>query len=109
MLHIKCINVSHVASLYWLQALKYFLDAEETKPGFYTGNWLYLARTYYQLGKYGEAKDWLKKLLEYSPKNVEDEEVSLPLHISTHHSTDLVCSIWQKARNFRKSYNSVNL
>ena len=56
--------------------MKYFLDAEETKPGFYTGNWLYLAKTYYQLRKYQDAKKWLQTLLEAPSKNVEDREVS---------------------------------
>ena len=57
------------------QALKNFQDAEDTSPGFYCGNWLYLAKTCYQLSKKQEAKQWLTKLLERKTENKEDEEV----------------------------------
>ena len=56
------------------------MDAEETSPGFYTGNWLYLGKTYYQLSKSAEAKKWLQKLLEYTEENAEDKEVGI--HVS---------------------------
>jgi tetratricopeptide (TPR) repeat protein len=63
------------------QALKNFKSAEDTTPGFYRGNWLYLAKTHYQLSQYKEAKEWLTKLLEHEPQNGEEEEVSSSGHV----------------------------
>ena len=60
----------------FFQALGYFEEAEETSPGWYTGNWLFLGKTYYQLGKKTEAKEYLTKLLEAKPCNPEDTEAS---------------------------------
>lgn len=53
------------------------MDAEDTTPGFYTGNWLYLGKTYYQLSNSTEAKKWLQKLLDYTEQNEEDKEVGV--------------------------------
>lgn len=58
-----------------LQALRYFLTAEDISPGFFTGNWLYLAKTYYQLGNYAEALKWARKLVAYEAEHLEDVEV----------------------------------
>ena len=60
-----------------LQALKYFQEAEETVPGFFPGNWLYLAKTHYQLSNKPEAKKWVTKVLDHKVVNKEDEGVSV--------------------------------
>ena len=57
------------------QALKYFTDAEETTPGFFSVNWLFLAKCHYQLSHKAEARQWLTKLLEHPVQNAEEREV----------------------------------
>ena len=34
-------------------------------PGFYSSNWLYIGKCYLNLGKKEEAKEWLRKAVDY--------------------------------------------
>lgn len=49
-----------------MQALKYFEAAEKLNTVEFVDNWLYLAKTYHQLSKYGQAKQWAAKVCEFS-------------------------------------------
>ena len=55
------------------EALDCFKRAEEEEPGFYSMNWLYLAKTLIKLNRKSEATHWLDKLCSYKAANEEDE------------------------------------
>ena len=55
-------------------AYAHFATAEETSPGFYPKNRLYLALTCARLGRVDEAREWRDKCLAMAPKTPEDEE-----------------------------------
>ena len=55
------------------EALDCFKRAEEVEPGFYSMNWLYLAKTLMKLNRKSEATHWLDKLCSYKAANEEDE------------------------------------
>ena len=46
-------------------------------PDFYVPNWLYLGKSYYQLGKKEDARKWLKKAAEHHGDVPDDKEVYL--------------------------------
>jgi len=46
------------------------------EPGFYSANWLYLGKVFYQLGQKDKARHWLEKTANYHPKNEEDVQVN---------------------------------
>eukprot|EP00731_Ephydatia_muelleri_P026288 Em0018g388a len=56
------------------EALAYFLKAEEAKPGFYVANWTCIGKTYVQLGKKAEAREWLTKAKNFKTTDPEDLE-----------------------------------
>lgn len=56
------------------EALAYFLKAEEAKPGFYVANWTCIGKTYIQLGKKAEAREWLTKAKDFTTTDPEDLE-----------------------------------
>ena len=66
------------------KALGYFEDAEQTSPGWYTGNLLFLGKTYQKLSNNSEAKKYLTKLLDFeAASNPEDAEVRMTTRIAT--------------------------
>lgn len=66
----KCVKVTSINKPVTLSILS------PVKPGFYPTNWLYLGKTYVQLGQTGKARDWLQKAADHTPKNQEDVDVS---------------------------------
>ena len=55
------------------EALKYFENAEEVDPNFYSYNLLMLGKTYLKLNKKEEALKYLKMTVEYPTKNDDDQ------------------------------------
>ena len=55
------------------EALKYFENAEEVDPNFYSYNLLMLGKTYLKLNKKEEALKYLKMTVEYPAKNDDDQ------------------------------------
>ncbi|KAI6653495.1 Regulator of microtubule dynamics protein 1 [Oopsacas minuta] len=55
------------------EALECFKKAEDQQPGFYSMNWLFLAKTLIKMNRLSEAKHWLDKLSNYRIENEEDE------------------------------------
>jgi len=47
-------------------------------PDFYVPNWLYLGKSYYQLGKKEDARKWLKKAAEHQGNEVYHSISTLP-------------------------------
>ncbi|KAL5489617.1 hypothetical protein EMCRGX_G018732 [Ephydatia muelleri] len=56
------------------EALGHFVKAEQVQPGFYVSNWLYLGKTYSQLGKKTDAKEWLSKAASVKSEDPKDVE-----------------------------------
>ena len=48
-----------------LQALTHFEAAEKLNKEDFYDNWLFLAKTYYELSEYEQAKKWATKVTEF--------------------------------------------
>ena len=78
------------------------------KPGFFKTNWLWLGKTYYQLSRRAEAREWLQKLLAANTNDPDDDEVSvlppsLPPSLSTPSPPSPHRLRWRLSNFFQKS------
>jgi len=55
------------------EALSHFRDAEKYKPDIYNSNYLFAAKCLLQLGKKGEAADFLRKCVAQSKKDADSK------------------------------------
>jgi len=75
--HISFINK---VTIYLPQALTHFEAAESLNKEQLVDNWLFLAKTYYELSKYDQAKEWATKVVDF-PGNAPDLVEVSELHL----------------------------
>ena len=55
------------------------------KAGFYSGNLLFIGKTYFKIGNKTEAKVWIQKTLDFESESAEAKEVRKMSRISLVH------------------------